>query len=80
MGIGAGSASLPALQTVTLCSALLMQASGIRLPFSSHMSFRFPCKRVLKEKRGGRGHRQLYALSQSCCMKRGVPKIVAALG
>lgn len=53
MGIGAGSASLPALQTVTLCSALLMQASGIRLPFSSHMSFRFPCKRILKEKRGG---------------------------
>lgn len=50
MGI---SPPLPAFQTVTLCSALFMQASGIRLLYSSRISFTFHCKCILKG--GGKG-------------------------
>lgn len=59
MGI---SPPLLAFQTVTLCSALLMQASDIRLLSSSPISFRFHCKCILKGGWGvegkGRGQRQ----------------------
>lgn len=61
MGI---SPPLPTFQTVTLCSALLMQASGIRLLYSSRISFTFHCKCILKGGVGkgvegkGRGQRQ----------------------
>lgn len=58
MGI---SPPLPAFQTVTLCSALFMQASGIRLLYSSRISFTFHCKCILKGGwgRGWRGREEV---------------------